>query len=147
MSGNVGLICSSINTRAISHGLRDPQNKCKGILPDIKTGIILGIIIGIVVGGIASIFYMEMCKNAEFDDSSYFGFVIGLGQFISIMTATISGAFAPLFFKFVWNTDPASAAGPMETAIQDIVGSTALLALSAVLLSGHPKCPLSEINN
>ena len=147
VSGNVGLISSSMNTRAISHGLRDPNSKCLAILPDLKAGIWLGVFIGSIVGTISAFFHNDMCEEEDItvNNSIYFGIIIGIGQFISIMTAAISGAFAPMLFKFIGGTDPASAAGPLETAVQDIVGGTVLLAFSAWGLSNQPHCSLADI--
>jgi len=42
---------------------------------------------------------------------------------------------APLLFKYLKIGDPSALAGPLETAFQDIIGSSALLALSAAILT------------
>merc|ERR1712070_858683 len=77
-----------------------------------------------------------------------FGLAIFCGMLFSVMLAGISGSAAPLLFKMC-NFDPSSLAGPMETAIQDIVGGTVLLMLSACILNGlgekADECPGGSI--
>jgi hypothetical protein len=62
-----------------------------------------------------------------------FGVAILVGQLLSGMTAAFTGSMAPVLFSRL-GMDPTSAAGPMETAIQDVVGGTILLAFSAWIL-------------
>merc|ERR1712070_284467 len=64
-----------------------------------------------------------------------FGLAIFCGMLFSVMLAGISGSAAPLLFNMC-RFDPSSLAGPLETAVQDIVGGTVLLMLSACILNG-----------
>lgn len=78
-------------------------------------------------------------SKTEHDANSWqnavaFAVAIGLGMFCSMMMAGISGAAAPLLFKRC-GFDPSAMAGPLETAFQDIVGGTLLLAVSAWILA------------
>jgi Mg/Co/Ni transporter MgtE len=63
-----------------------------------------------------------------------FAFAIMVAQFFSVVTAGVTGTFAPLVFTFICNRDPGKRGGPLETAIQDIVGSFALMFLSYKIL-------------
>merc|ERR1712060_942678 len=58
---------------------------------------------------------------------------IAMGVFVSMLIAAISGTAAPLISKRC-GFDPSAMSGPMETAFQDVVGSTFLLVLSAAML-------------
>jgi Mg/Co/Ni transporter MgtE len=63
-----------------------------------------------------------------------FGLTIFIAQFVSIFTAGLTGTLAPLIFTFVFHRDSALYGGPLETAIQDIVGSFAMVIMSYRLL-------------
>jgi len=80
-------------------------------------------VIGLVVGVISGVW----------QGSIMFGVVLFLAQFLSVLSAAVTGALAPVMAK--WSGfDPAAFAGPMETAMQDIVGNAVFLSLAAGLL-------------
>lgn len=58
-----------------------------------------------------------------------------LGMCVAVVSAGATGSMAPLLFKYLKIGDPSALAGPLETAFQDIIGSSALLALSAAILT------------
>jgi len=64
-----------------------------------------------------------------------FGLTVMIAQFISILTAGCTGTFAPLLFTFIFQRDSGKWGGPLETAVQDIVGSFAMVVISYRLLS------------
>jgi len=68
---------------------------------------------GIIVGTMA--FFMG-------GQSITFGFVIFNTQFIGILTAGCMGNLAPLLFTFTFERDSGKWGGPLETAVQDVVG-------------------------
>ena len=53
-----------------------------------------------------------------------------VAQFVSIVTAGLTGTIAPLLFSFIFKRDAEKWGGPLETAIQDIVGTFAMVVLS-----------------
>jgi Mg/Co/Ni transporter MgtE len=63
-----------------------------------------------------------------------FGLTVMIAQFISILTAGCTGTFAPLIFTFLFERDSGKWGGPLETAVQDIVGSFAMVIISYHLL-------------
>ena len=69
---------------------------------------------------------------ADFDAA--FGATIFIAQFISIVTAGITGTFAPLLFSLIFQRDSGKWGGPLETAVQDIVGSFAMVIISYHIL-------------
>ena len=58
-----------------------------------------------------------------------------IAQFVSILTAGLTGTLAPMLFSFVFRRDAGQWGGPLETAIQDIVGSFAIVVLSFHVLA------------
>jgi Mg/Co/Ni transporter MgtE len=68
------------------------------------------------------------------DYSLAFGLTVMIAQFISILTAGCTGTFAPLLFTFIFHRDSGKWGGPLETAIQDIVGSFAMVIISYQIL-------------
>jgi Mg/Co/Ni transporter MgtE len=63
-----------------------------------------------------------------------FGLTIFTAQFISILTGGLTGTLAPLIFSFIFRRDAGKWGGPLETAIQDIVGSFTMVVMSYRLL-------------
>lgn len=141
ISGNVGLQASSTNVRALAVGILKPSDFVKGIIPEAKAAFAVCCTIGVASGIISLIWYKlhgvpngGVLGPSNWHDAWVFAFAIWLGMCFAVMTAGISGAFAPIFFKWTKMGDPAALAGPLETAFQDIIGSSVLLALSAAIL-------------
>jgi len=82
-------------------------------------------------------------KNHTWHGAVVFGITIGLAVLVSMVIAAFSGTAAPLIAKRL-GFDPSAMSGPMETAFQDIVGSTFLLAVAAGLLRKFGESQLSE---
>eukprot|EP00529_Nitzschia_sp_RCC80_P003750 CAMPEP_0113441454 /NCGR_PEP_ID=MMETSP0014_2-20120614/1089_1 /TAXON_ID=2857 /ORGANISM="Nitzschia sp." /LENGTH=1097 /DNA_ID=CAMNT_0000332295 /DNA_START=125 /DNA_END=3415 /DNA_ORIENTATION=- /assembly_acc=CAM_ASM_000159 len=116
ISGNVGLQSSTLTTRAISHGQVTVYNYSKWLRKEIGAAAYLGFGMGALLGSIAFV-------ASRF--SVPFALTVMIAQFISILTAGITGTFAPLIFTFIFERDSGKWGGPLETAIQDIVGSFA----------------------
>jgi Mg/Co/Ni transporter MgtE len=129
ISGNVGLQASTLTTRAISHSHVTADSYRPWFLREVGVSACLGLGMGSVLGTIA---YFASGRDLAF------GVTILIAQFVSIVTAGITGTFAPLLFSFIFKRDSGKWSGPLETAIQDIVGSFAMIVLSyhvLVLLS------------
>lgn len=124
ISGNVGLQSSSINTRAISHRLVNTSNWKKSYCKEISVAFLLGFALLMISGGVA-------CFWAK---SVRVGICIGIAQMISIVFAGISGTASPLIFHMLLGRDPGMWAGPLETAVQDIVGAVSLFYFSLFML-------------
>lgn len=133
ISGNVGLQSSSINVRGLAVGLADVRQIGKAVGPELRCSVILGIAMAAIAGCTALVW-----DKTEKDDNTWqgalaFAFAIGLGMFCSMLTAGLTGSAAPLLFKRC-GFDPSAMAGPLETAFQDIIGGTVLLAIAAEIL-------------
>eukprot|EP00578_Thalassiosira_sp_NH16_P006456 CAMPEP_0181124154 /NCGR_PEP_ID=MMETSP1071-20121207/26313_1 /TAXON_ID=35127 /ORGANISM="Thalassiosira sp., Strain NH16" /LENGTH=94 /DNA_ID=CAMNT_0023209407 /DNA_START=220 /DNA_END=504 /DNA_ORIENTATION=+ len=59
-----------------------------------------------------------------------FAFSIFTAQFIGIMTAGFTGTLAPLLFTFIFKRDSGKWGGPLETAVQDVLGTFAMIVVT-----------------
>jgi hypothetical protein len=125
ISGNVGLQASTLTTRAISHLHVTASSYMPWFLHEVGAAACLGIGMGFVLGSVA--LFASGLDVA-------FAATIFVAQFISIVTAGITGTFAPLLFSFIFRQDSGKWSGPLETAIQDIVGSFAMVVISYRIL-------------
>lgn len=126
ISGNVGLQSSTLTTRAVSHSHVTPESYIPWFLGEVGAAAWLGLGMGILLGGIGYV-----ASGMDFA----FGLTIFIAQFISMLTAGVTGTFAPLLFSFVFKQDAGKWGGPLETAVQDIVGSFSMVVVSYYLLS------------
>ena len=125
ISGNVGLQASTLTTRAISHSHVTADEFMPWFWHEVGAAAFLGIGMGIILSSIAFVLsHMDVA----------FAITIFTAQFISIVTAGITGTFAPLMFSFLFHRDSGKWGGPLETAIQDIVGSFAMVVISYRIL-------------
>eukprot|EP00750_Incisomonas_marina_P001632 INCI1140.1.p1 GENE.INCI1140.1~~INCI1140.1.p1 ORF type:complete len:358 (-),score=65.11 INCI1140.1:263-1246(-) len=149
ISGNIGLQSSSINVRGLSTGFS--SKVCKAICNEVKAGLWLALVSALAISTIAGVWYYIdsadptlVGTNVDRVHSSLmFAIAVAIGQFCAGMSACVSGAAAPLLFKAL-HCDPANLAGPLETAFQDVVGSSVLLTFSAWFLditNAGPQCP------
>lgn len=121
ISGNVGLQAAAITVRAV-----DTQSQRKGLFYSVKkeaaTSLIMAAICGIVLGIVGAVWSKHLP----------FGIVIGGALTCSMLTAGLMGAIIPIFSKRL-GFDPATTAGPFETAFQDVVGFAVFLWLATLL--------------
>jgi len=125
ISGNVGLQASTLTTRAISHSHVTSTEFMPWFWDEVGAAALLGLGMGLILGSVA---YVASGMDIAF------GITIFVAQFISIVTAGITGTFAPLLFSFFFHRDSGKWGGPLETAIQDIVGSFAMVVISYHIL-------------
>jgi Mg/Co/Ni transporter MgtE len=125
ISGNVGLQASTLTTRAISHSHVTAQSYMPWLVKEVGCAFYLGLGMGALLGTIA---FFASGKDFAF------GLTIMLAQFLSILTAGVTGTFAPLLFSFIFHRDSGKWGGPLETAIQDIVGSFLMVVVSYQIL-------------
>ncbi|OQR80669.1 magnesium transporter [Achlya hypogyna] len=123
VSGNVGLQSSSIVTRALALGIVSLPNARAAIRREIDVAVLLGIGLGVITGTIAGLWQQW----------AVFGIIVGVSQFASVLTAALTGSAAPFVGKY-FGYDPATIAGPMETAVQDVVGNSLFLVFASSLL-------------
>ena len=59
-----------------------------------------------------------------------FAISIFTAQFIGVFTAGCTGSLAPLLFTFMFQRDSDKWGGPLETGVQDVIGSFAMIVMS-----------------
>lgn len=125
ISGNVGLQASTLTTRAISHSHVTIGDFWQWVASEIGAAAYLGFGMGFLLGMLA------------YTASNYdlaFGVTIMVAQVLSVVTAGLTGTLAPIMFSFVFRRDSGKWGGPLETAVQDIVGSFAMVVVSYHIL-------------
>lgn len=125
ISGNVGLQCNALTSRAISHIHVTIDNYFVWLRSELGASFVLGLSMGSLLGTIA-----YFASNYDLT----FAFTIFMSQFVSIITAGLTGTFAPLIIAFIFHRDSGKWCGPLETAVQDIIGSFTMIILSYYLI-------------
>lgn len=135
ISGNVGLQASTLTTRAISHAQVRVDNYLVWMGKEIMAALYLGLAIGPIIACIA--YYTGgYCIS--------YAFSIFIAQFIGILTAGVTGTLAPLLFTFIFRRDSGKWGGPLETAVQDVVGSFAMIVVTYRIMQWFGPFELEE---
>lgn len=95
----------------------------KYILREFYVGATLGLITGVVAYIFAYIISW----------ASAIALVVGVSLFLSMTTATVLACLTPIFLKGL-GKDPAVAAGPFTTALQDVVSLTIYFVVASLIL-------------
>lgn len=120
ISGNVGLQAAAITVRALDTGTR--KGMWKSLKKEGLTSLLMAMACGLCLGTIGAIW----AKHIPF------GIVIGVALTCSMLTAGFMGTVIPVASKRL-GFDPATTAGPFETAFQDVVGFFVFLWLATLL--------------
>lgn len=123
--GNVGLQSSTIIIRGIATGHIDIYTIRRFLFREISVGLILGSICGLGIG-ITARFWPK--------GTPALGFVVGIAMFVALTVAATFGALLPAIFKR-FKIDPAVAAGPFITTINDVLSIAIYLGLATILLT------------
>lgn len=123
ISGNVGLQAAAIIVRGLDTGHVSTSGMGRAIRKEVITAFIMSLFCGLVLGGVGAIW----SRHATF------GLVIGGAMTCSMLTASIMGTVIPMVSKRM-GFDPATTAGPFETAFQDVIGFAVFLWLASMLL-------------
>jgi magnesium transporter len=123
VSGNVGLQAAAIVVRGLDTGhirLRDWGHQ---VGKELATGVLMALACGLALGTI----------GAVWSGHATFGLVIGGAMTCAMLTAGFMGSVIPMLSKRA-GFDPATTAGPFETAFQDVIGFAVFLWLASLLL-------------
>jgi len=123
VSGNVGLQAAAIVVRGLDTGHVRMGAWRVALRNELQTALLMALAAGAVLGTIGAVW----SKHVPF------GLVIGTAMTVSMLTAGFMGTAFPLVSKRM-GFDPATTAGPFETAFQDVVGFTVFLWLASQLL-------------
>jgi magnesium transporter len=123
ISGNVGLQAAAIVVRGLDTGHVSLQRWGQQVGKELQTALLMAITCGVVLGAVGAIWSGRVG----------FGIVIGVALTCSMLTAGFMGTVIPMLSKRA-GFDPATTAGPFETAFQDVVGFAVFLWLASLLL-------------
>lgn len=123
ISGNVGLQAAAIVVRGLDTGHISLRNWGRAVRKELAAGLIMALVCGGILGAIGTIWSRH----------SAFGVVVGSAMTCAILTAGFMGTIIPMLSKRI-GFDPATTAGPFETAFQDVIGFAVFLWLASLLL-------------
>jgi magnesium transporter len=122
VSGNVGLQAAAIVVRGLDTGHVTLREWRRHVGREITTSLIMAASCGLMLG----------CVGIVWSRHIPFGIVIGGALTCSMLTAGLMGTLIPMLSKRL-GFDPATTAGPFETAFQDVIGFGVFLWLASVL--------------
>jgi magnesium transporter len=123
VSGNVGLQAAAIVVRGLDTGHVSIARWGAQVRKELETALIMALICGGLLGVVGAIWAGHLP----------FGLVIGISLTCSMLTAGFMGTVVPMLSKRL-GFDPATTAGPFETAFQDVIGFAVFLWLASLLL-------------
>ncbi len=123
MAGSIGVQSATIVVRGLALGEIETSRALRVLLNELGVGVLLGIICGLVTGVVAAII----------DANVMLGAVVTTSMIAGISVAATAGTLVPLGLHRI-GIDPAMAAGPFITTLNDITGLTIYLGLATILL-------------
>jgi magnesium transporter len=123
VSGNVGLQSAAIVVRGLDTGHVTFDRFGAQVAKELATSFLMALVCGAALGTI----------GAMWSGRWPFGIVIGVAMTCAMLTAGMMGTVIPMLSKRL-GFDPATTAGPFETAFQDVIGFAVFLWLAAQLL-------------
>ncbi len=120
MAGNTGTQSLAVTVRALStNQFEERKDTFVHLLREIKTGFLNGSFVGVLV------FLFVFLAFNQF----YIALVVAASLLVALTVATLSGALIPIIMNY-FKIDPAVAAGPFITTINDIIAVTVYLLLA-----------------
>ncbi len=116
VSGNVGLQAAAIVVRGLDTGHVSLSNWANAVRRELMTALTIALVAGLLLSVVAMVWSGQVP----------FGLVVGASMTCAIVTAGLMGTLIPMLSKRA-GFDPATTAGPFETAFQDVIGFTVFL--------------------
>lgn len=113
MGGNVGTQSSTILIRGLATGKSDLSDIPRMLFKEIRVGLIMGLFYGTCAGLVAT--FILSSQNYTL------GLIVLISMIMAMITAAALGVLAPALLKKL-DIDPAIAAGPFVTTLNDITG-------------------------
>ncbi len=124
MGGNVGAQSSTIVVRGFATGRVDFQNLGSFLLKELIISSLMGVACGLLSGVVAIVWHGDPMLSLT----------VTLSMMIAIVASAILGVLIPYVFRLI-KVDPAIAAGPLVTTIDDIV-AIGIYYLAALMFLG-----------
>jgi len=125
MGGNVGSQSATIVVRGFATGRVDFQNLGHFLYKELVVSTLMGIACGALSGLVSHLWHGNFRLSAT----------VAISMFVAIIASAILGVLVPYFFRLV-NIDPAIAAGPAVTTIDDIVAIGIYYLVAILLITG-----------
>lgn len=125
MSGNVGLQSSTNLVRAIALGQVEVGMLARLVLNEMATGLCVGLLCGTLLGFGALLFA---------DAHPELGAIVGIAMVVAITVSSIVGTIVPLLCDRL-GIDPAFAAGPVITTLNDVLALSIYLGIATAWIS------------
>jgi magnesium transporter len=122
VSGNVGLQAAAIVVRGLDTGHVSLENWTNAVRREFLAAVSIALVAGTALALIAVAWSRHLP----------FGVVVGSAMVCAIVVASAMGTVIPMVSKRL-GFDPATTAGPFETAFQDVIGFTVFLWLASLL--------------
>ena len=127
LAGNIGIQCSTMTLRYIVTGNISPARIRSRIFREVSTGLLLSVIIASLTG--LGVFGYLVVTGGQM----LLGWAITTAMLIAIILAALFGTFIPIACDKV-NIDPAIAAGPFITMLNDIFGVGVYLVTALIFI-------------
>ena len=125
MGGNVGSQSSTIVVRGFATGRVDFQNLGSFLFRELIISSLMGVACGVLSGVVAIVWHGDPMLSLT----------VTISMMIAIVASAILGVLIPYIFRVI-NIDPAIAAGPLVTKIDDIV-AIGIYYIAALVLLGN----------
>lgn len=123
MGGNSGIQTSTLTIRNLVAGVSLKKSKRHLIFQEVRVAAMIGLMCGSLAGIMAHLFFQK----------GYFGIVVGISMFFSILVSACMGIMLPFVFERL-SIDPAVASGPIITTMNDILALIIYLGLATCFI-------------
>ena len=124
MGGNMGTQTSMIIVRGFAIGRVNFHNLGRVFVRELFIGLLIGVVCGAVAGGVALLWHGDYAIS----------YTVTVAMVASIMAAASIGVLLPYLFRW-FKIDPAVAAGPLVTTLEDIVGVVVYYLCAVLIIS------------
>jgi magnesium transporter len=125
MGGNIGGQSSTIIVRGFATGRVDFQNLRGFLLKELLVGLLMGVACGLLVAVVATLWHGDPLLSLT----------VALSMLMAMATAATLGVLVPFFFRLI-KVDPAIAAGPLVTTINDTTAISIYYLTALVVFAG-----------
>jgi len=133
MSGNVGVVSSTLLVRGLATGTISLGGKWRVLGSELSIGLITGLTFGLLCGMLVyflNYFGIQHVSPYPFAVAA----IVSTGLFGACLAATFLGVLSPLFFVRI-GVDPAVSAGPIVTALNDVVSMAMYFLIAGAISS------------
>jgi magnesium transporter len=125
MGGNVGAQSSTIVVRGFATGRVDFHNLGGFLFKELVISTLMGLACGVLSGVVAIVWHGDPMLSAT----------VAVSMVAAIIASAVMGVLVPYFFRLI-KIDPAIAAGPLVTTIDDIIAIGIYYVVALALITG-----------